>query len=132
MTTELFTTDILDIEKFWTEEIMKVNKEFLFGCGTGSFDTWQGADSTDRKGVIGLHAYSIMDAREVKGERLVRVRCVDSDLSLSSKTDFHSRNPWGEGEWRGAWSDGSEQWTAEWMQLLNHKFGDDGVMFKKS
>jgi len=51
-----------------------VNKEFLFGCGTGSFDTWQGADSADRKGVIGLHAYSVIDARETNGERLVRIR----------------------------------------------------------
>lgn len=74
VTTELFTTDILDTEKFWNDELLKVNKEFLFGCGTGSFDTWQGADSADRKGVIGLHAYSVIDAREINGERLVRIR----------------------------------------------------------
>lgn len=56
-----------------------------------------------------MHAYSIMEAREIKGHRLLKVR-----------------NPWGEGEWKGAWSDGSEQWTPEWMELLNHRFGDDG------
>lgn len=54
-----------------------------------------------------MHAYSIMDAVEKRGLRLVKVR-----------------NPWGSDEWRGAWSDGSEQWTPEWMQILDHKFGD--------
>lgn len=42
VTTELFTSDILDTDKFWTDEIMKVNKDFLFGCATGMFDYWQG------------------------------------------------------------------------------------------
>lgn len=37
------------------------------------------------------------------------------------------RNPWGKKEWTGAWSDGSEQWTPEWMKKLNHTFGNDGV-----
>lgn len=107
VTTELFTSDILDTDKFWTDEIMKVNQEFLFGCATGVFDNWQGENwMTDRKDIVSMHAYSILAAKEVKGERLLRVR-----------------NPWGKFEWKGAWSDGSEQWTPEWMQLLDHKFG---------
>lgn len=113
VTTELFTSDILDIDKFWKEELMRVNDEFLFGCATGRFDDWQGGGKlTDRKGIQSGHAYSIMEAREVEGERLLKLR-----------------NPWGETEWSGAWSDGSEQWTPEWMQLLNHRFGDDGVFW---
>ena len=80
MTTELYTTDILDKEKFWTDEIMKVNQDFLFGCSTGTFDSWQGSysgdDDTARGGIFRLHAYSIMEAREVKGERLLRVRYI--------------------------------------------------------
>ena len=107
VTTELFTSDILDTDQFWTDEIMKVNEEFLFGCTTGVFDNWQGASfMTNRKDIVSMHAYSILEAKEVKGERLLRVR-----------------NPWGQFEWKGAWSDGSEQWTPEWMQLLDHKFG---------
>lgn len=53
-----------------------------------------------------------MEAKDIKGERLLRVR-----------------NPWGNTEWQGKWSDGSEQWTPEWMQLLNHRFGDDGMFW---
>lgn len=75
VTTELFTTDILDTEKFWTDEVMKVNKEFLFSCSTGLFDNWQGGwGEGDRKGVVAMHAYSVLDAREVKGEKLILVR----------------------------------------------------------
>ena len=113
VTTELFTSDILDIDQFWKEELMKVNDEFLFGCATGRFDDWQGGGQlTDRKGIQSGHAYSVMEAREVRGQRLLKVR-----------------NPWGETEWSGPWSDGSEQWTPEWMNLLEHKFGDDGVFW---
>ena len=79
MTTELFTTDILDHDQFWKDELMHVNKDFLFGCATGVFDRWLGGgDKTgeynERKGVVPMHAYSIMEAREVKDQRLVRVR----------------------------------------------------------
>lgn len=55
VTTELLATDILDTDKFWTNELMKVNDEFLFGCATGRFDKWQGSVDSDigaRKGVI--------------------------------------------------------------------------------
>ena len=54
---------------------MKVNKEFLFSCSTGVFDNWQGGwGEGDRRGVVAMHAYSILDAREVKGEKLILVR----------------------------------------------------------
>jgi hypothetical protein len=104
VTTELFSTDILDKNKFWTEELMNVNKEFLFGCGQ------MGGKYGERNGILEKHAYSIMEVREINGLRLVKLR-----------------NPWGNTEWNGAWSDGSREWTPKWMELLDHKFGDDGV-----
>jgi hypothetical protein len=61
------------------------------------------------RGIITNHAYSVLKAVEVNGKRLVKVR-----------------NPWGQSEWTGAWSDGSPEWTPEWMTLLDHRFGDDG------
>ncbi|KAK5108431.1 hypothetical protein LTR62_008318 [Meristemomyces frigidus] len=106
VTSELHGTDILDRDAFWTDELLQVNEQFLFGCGQS-----RGFDE-DRNGLQHRHAYSIMEAREVDGLRLVKLR-----------------NPWGNTEWTGAWADGSEEWTAEWLQKLNHKFGNDGVFW---
>jgi hypothetical protein len=68
VTTELFSTDILDKDKFWTDELMKVNKDFLFGCGQ------MGGSYGERNGILEKHAYSIMEAREVEGQRLLKLR----------------------------------------------------------
>jgi hypothetical protein len=45
---------------------------------------------------------------------------------------YTSRNPWGKGKkgnWEGAWSDGSKEFTPEAQQELNHKFGNDSVFW---
>jgi hypothetical protein len=71
VTSELYTTDILDKEKFWKEELLKVNEEFLFGCATGLM----GREGYGyRKGIIEGHAYSIMKAVEMDGQRLLLLR----------------------------------------------------------
>lgn len=108
VTSELFTTDILDKEYFWTQELMQVNTQFLFGCSTGVWGNGWG----DRVGIVELHAYSVMRAVEMDGQRLVLLK-----------------NPWGKGEWKGAWSDGSKEWTPEWLNKLDHRFGDDGAFW---
>ncbi|KAL6874847.1 cysteine proteinase [Trichoderma novae-zelandiae] len=105
VTSEVFTTDILDREYFWKEELLKVNEDFLFGCSTG---VW-GVNWGERKGILELHSYSIQKAVDIDGKRLLRLK-----------------NPWGKGEWKGPWSDGSKEWTPEWLEKLDHRFGDDG------
>jgi hypothetical protein len=71
VTTELLTSDILDTDEFWTNEIMKVNKEFLFGCSTGLLGEYYGS----RDGISERHAYVLMEARELSnGQRLVKLR----------------------------------------------------------
>ncbi|KAI9805931.1 MAG: hypothetical protein M1825_000545 [Sarcosagium campestre] len=107
VTSEVYTSDILDREKFWNEELTKVNEEFLFGCSTGLFGGWG-----ERKGIVEGHAYSIMKTDVVDGERLLLLR-----------------NPWGDTEWNGPWSDGSKEWTPERMLRLGHRFGDDGAFW---
>ena len=68
MTSELFGADILDKNKFWTDELMNVNKIFLFGLSQ------MGGKSGQRSGIIEKHAYSIMEARELDEFRLLKIR----------------------------------------------------------
>uniref|UniRef100_K3WE14 Calpain catalytic domain-containing protein n=1 Tax=Globisporangium ultimum (strain ATCC 200006 / CBS 805.95 / DAOM BR144) TaxID=431595 RepID=K3WE14_GLOUD len=106
VTTEIITRDILDKNRLWNEELTKVNDELLFACGITN-------DTLDQvRGIITNHAYSVLKAVEANGQRLVKVR-----------------NPWGKSEWTGPWSDGSPEWTPEWMTLLDHRFGDDGAFW---
>ncbi|WPH00465.1 Hypothetical protein R9X50_00329400 [Acrodontium crateriforme] len=95
--------DIMDKERFWREQLSEVNKKYLFGGGS---------KPTSSKGFIGSHAYAVLEAWE------------EGDLKL-----LKLRNPWGEVEWEGDWSDGSKLWTADMMTKLKHTFGDDGVFW---
>ncbi|KAJ8088926.1 hypothetical protein PM082_014173 [Marasmius tenuissimus] len=114
VSTYLPTKDILNVDQFWEEELLKANTgDRLFGCSYNSLD-WSrsGEDMININGLFGSHAYSILRAVEVKGKRFVILR-----------------NPWGESEWTGPWSDGSKEWTPEWLEVLpqlGHSFGDDG------
>ncbi|KAI6254446.1 hypothetical protein MCOR19_009045 [Pyricularia oryzae] len=80
ITQEIYATDILDKEHFWKEGLLRVNKDFLFGCSTG---IW-GRGTGERRGIVELHAYSVMKTVEIGGHRLLMLR-----------------NPWGRDEWKG-------------------------------
>ncbi|KAK4497741.1 hypothetical protein PRZ48_010394 [Zasmidium cellare] len=95
--------DIMDKDKFWREQLLNVNKRYLFGGGSRQGDT---------KGFIGGHAYAVLQTWEEGDLRLLKIR-----------------NPWGDTEWEGDWSDGSKLWTPEMMTKLKHTFGDDGVFW---
>ena len=64
------------------------------------------------QGLLFAHAYGLERLASVAGRRLVRLR-----------------NPWGRGEWRGAWSDESSEWTAELLAQLDYRFADDGAFW---
>ena len=64
-------------------------------------------------GIVEKHAYACLGSAEVQGERLVRIR-----------------NPWADGtEYRGKWSDDSEEWTPELRRDLEHGVAADGVFW---
>ncbi|XP_073527988.1 calpain-8-like [Phyllobates terribilis] len=74
-----------------------IKAESLLGCSIDITNAYETEDITSRKLVKG-HAYSVTGAEEVqyrgKTVQLIRVR-----------------NPWGEVEWTGAWSDDAPEWN---------------------
>jgi Calpain family cysteine protease len=101
------------MDKFWNEELLRANKDRLFGCSFDNLDdSRSGEHSVTVNGLMGGHAYSVLRAVEHEGKRFVVIR-----------------NPWGNSEWTGPWSDGSKEWTPESLSLLrtlDHTFGNDG------
>jgi hypothetical protein len=95
--------DIMDKDRFWREQLSQVNEKYLFGGGS---------KNNASKGFVGGHAYTVLRAFEKDDLKLLKLR-----------------NPWGETEWEGDWSDGSKMWTPELMTVLEHRFGDDGVFW---
>ncbi|KAJ3515588.1 hypothetical protein NLJ89_g1665 [Agrocybe chaxingu] len=109
-------SDILDIDRFWEEELVHAGDQTrLFGCSFQDLDSSRlqnGDPAPTVLGLMGAHAYSVLRAKECRGKRFVVVR-----------------NPWGNSEWTGPWSDGSKEWQGEWLEVLKelgHVFGDDG------
>ncbi|KAF5385770.1 hypothetical protein D9615_002207 [Tricholomella constricta] len=113
VTSFIFTQDILDPDRFWNDELLRANEDRLFACAYDTIDSYRSGNiNTTVNGLIGGHAYAVLRAVEYNGKRFVVIR-----------------NPWGRNEWMGPWSDGSKEWTPEWipaLSVLGHSFGDDG------
>ncbi|KAG9292488.1 hypothetical protein G9A89_001561 [Geosiphon pyriformis] len=105
--TTLITSEIMNVERFWKEELSNVNQNVLFAAQRDPGTT------ADGKGLADGFTYCIFKAVEFDGKRLLKMG-----------------NPFTRGsEWNGPWSDGSEEWTSETMSLLDHKFGKDGAFW---
>eukprot|EP00697_Spironema_sp_BW2_P001381 gnl/Spiro4/11844_TR6248_c0_g1_i1.p1 gnl/Spiro4/11844_TR6248_c0_g1~~gnl/Spiro4/11844_TR6248_c0_g1_i1.p1 ORF type:complete len:668 (-),score=152.08 gnl/Spiro4/11844_TR6248_c0_g1_i1:54-1985(-) len=71
----------------------------LLGCASSQ----GGSEEPNSLGILSGHAYSILEVREACGARLLRIR-----------------NPWGDVEWKGPWSDGSAEWTPRVLSEMNY------------
>lgn len=93
------------------------------GCGTDS----------SQAGIVGMHAYSILDVREIRNVDVgfFREKLQDRSLgNVSGFTEFDGtvrllriRNPHGRGEWQGEFSDRSDVWE----KLLRHTQTDTSL-----
>jgi calpain-15 len=90
--------DMIRSGKLWALMKQYDKEGYIMSGGTPGEDTMtENQDSNQQKGgLIPGHAYSVISAMEYKGVKLLKIR-----------------NPWGQFEWDGDWSDHSSLWTDE-------------------
>jgi len=73
----------------------------------------EGGGPNQDHGIVPGHAYSVIAVKSYHGTRLLEIR-----------------NPWGEFEWGGAWSDNSSEWTSEMIEVFKPSFDSkDGTFW---
>lgn len=75
--------------------------------------------SLNKSGIVPGHAYSLLAGKVIE------------DANGEEQYLVKMRNPWKEGEWSGAFGDGSEEMTEELMAELGHEQTDDGIFWMR-
>jgi hypothetical protein len=137
------------VDQLWARLLSFTDAGFLMGVATS-----QGGD-----GLVGGHAYSILGVIEIHDclvgeqqkvtdffktttERQLQKSVRDDDHGLKAKSEelrssnretirlVRVRNPWGQKEWKGAWSADSERWTRSLRKQLCDSYSKgDGTFF---
>jgi len=107
------TTKMIENGEIWS--MLKKNHQlgYLLGCANSQKnDKGEAEEAMGDKGILANHAYGIMDTRDIDGLQLIRIR-----------------NPWGMGEWKGAFADEDEEWDKHraLRERLDYEFKDDGT-----
>eukprot|EP00899_Mesostigma_viride_P008719 jgi/Mesvir1/17849/Mv12933-RA.1 len=123
-----FTLDAL-----WAQLVYFKSQKFPMGCAT-SPDPFLA-----EMGLVGNHAYSLLECREVKLKEGRRLGGAGSSAAGSGHTGqqggsyvrlLRIRNPHGVGEWSGEWSDASSNWATLLSSSGLERTGvDDGTFW---
>eukprot|EP01087_Luapelamoeba_hula_P002002 TRINITY_DN1177_c0_g3_i2.p1 TRINITY_DN1177_c0_g3~~TRINITY_DN1177_c0_g3_i2.p1 ORF type:complete len:501 (-),score=64.43 TRINITY_DN1177_c0_g3_i2:91-1593(-) len=103
---KVYFEDLIAEKKLWQRLKWYKDEGWLMGT---SISRDGAAEGSAGHGLLIKHAYSIIDLREVSGEKIIRLR-----------------NPWGNTDWTGAWGDRDKRWTPDLLKKLNFQLGDDG------
>mmetsp|Transcript_8610 Transcript_8610/g.8569 ORF Transcript_8610/g.8569 Transcript_8610/m.8569 type:complete len:676 (+) Transcript_8610:23-2050(+) len=108
--------EVISIEddSLWQRVLTADQRNFII-TASSSGDEGNG-DAVNELGLVTLHAYSVIAAREVTSRR-------------GPEKLLQIRNPWGEQEWQGDWSDNSDLWTPELKQELGWSNVNDGTFW---
>jgi len=101
-------------------------------CGGTEDLTGDGTDKQEKKtGIVANHAYSLLGATELVETSPGNWKKLNYGSHTNNKVQrlVKLRNPWGKGEWKGAWADDDSLWTASLKQELGHTITDDGVFW---
>lgn len=94
-------------KKLWDLLYRAYKNNYIIGTGTIQCD-W-----LSNLGLVPSHAYSVLQLEEFS---------IDGNLHQIIKL----RNPWGNTEWNGDWSDSSQLWSEELKTKYNLKVDNDG------
>ena len=107
--TEYLSHKLKEEDEIYTK-IENGDKEGTIMSSASKADT-----NVEKRGLVKGHAYTLISAQKYKERNIYLIKL---------------RNPWGEGEWTGKWSDSSSSWTDEYKQYFNYqKVANDGIFW---
>lgn len=93
-------------DEVWKNLKLADLKKYVIGAGSRE-DV-----SQEETGIVPGHAYTVVSVHEVEGHQLLRIR-----------------NPWGEFEWKGDFSDSSPLWTNSLKKAVEYENSDNGMFY---
>jgi len=88
---------LLESGEFWKLMKRYDDEGFLLSGSTPGEERWNDSNDHENDGnLLPGHSYSVIQVREVQSHKLLNIR-----------------NPWGNFEWTGRWSDNSPEWTEQ-------------------
>ena len=110
--------DFIESDYLWRKLKNADRQRYAMCTSMGDSSQYSGGDrAISNIGLFTGHAYSLIGVYEVelsngKKKKLVKIR-----------------NPHGNTEWKGDWSDHSQTWTDDLRYQVDHKIEDDGTFF---
>jgi hypothetical protein len=93
-------------DDLWEKVTYADSRGWIMCAGTAGVDKFtEGGGPDQETGIVPGHAYSVIAAQEHADIKLLNVR-----------------NPWGQFEWGGAWSDNSKEWTKPMKKAFKPNF----------